>query len=124
MAYSKTTTISYSLMRSAYDDGYSLHIFCGNNTNDKIQDSNTVLQTVTGSLPTYTYRKAWLVPRTKPDGQGATLKEMLEYMDSHGITQATYKVSNPDVDKIVQVKTGAEFITGVQSYNDWSEVED
>jgi hypothetical protein len=124
MAYSKTTTITYSFMKSAYDNGYSLHIFCGNNNNDKIQDTGTVMQAVTGSLPTYTYRKAWLVPRTEVDGQGATLEEMLEYMKLHSLTQATYKVSNPSVDKIVHVKTGAEFITGVQSYNNWIEDDD
>ena len=121
MAYSKTTGISYSFMKSAYNDGYSLHLVCGNNTVDKIEDSNTDLQAVTGTKPTYTYQKAWLVPRTTEEGQGATLKEMLDYMDEKSITEATYQVSNPGVDKITHLNTFSEFIIGVRRFNNWFE---
>ncbi|HHE46691.1 MAG TPA: hypothetical protein ENL08_03175 [Bacteroidetes bacterium] len=124
MAYSKTTGISYSFMKSAYDDGYSLHLVCGNNTVDEIDDSNTELRAVTGTKPTYTYRKAWLVPRTTAEGHGATLKEMLDYMDEKGITEATYKVSNAGIDKITDMNTSSEFNIGVRNYDDWFEDED
>jgi len=119
--FSKSTTISLSYLQSVFNAGNSLLLACGNNSANQIDNSATTLWYGTGTLPSYTYRKAWKVPRTSAEGQGATLQEIIAYMLSHSLTSATYRASNQTVNQITHAQTNAHIIAGTAELNDWTE---
>ncbi|MFH0764924.1 MAG: hypothetical protein V2A61_00740 [Calditrichota bacterium] len=117
--YEKSTTISKSYLKSVYDNNKSLILLCGNNSVDQIENSATYLWFGTDDPPVYLYSKAWFIPRTSTEGTGDTLQSIINYMDSQGIDNATFKVVNSSKNVITADGTGAKFSVGSVNFNDW-----
>ncbi len=119
--YSKSTTVSKATLQAALNKGGPLYLLVGNNTTDQIDHGSTVLWNGTGSIPSYTYSKCWLVPATTSQGVGSLLGDIIDALVDEGLTSVKFTVKNDTDDIITHAGTTAVFTFAQRSMDNWDE---